>query len=93
MYDDATINFIEDSYQPSTFTLYPNPTSEKLFIGSNQNGIFSYKIFDLLGRLLQTGIVENNGSIDISALKESCFLFQLEMENNQSQSRILTIKR
>lgn len=88
---DATINSIEDPYQPSTFTIYPNPTSEKLLIGSNRNGIFSYKIFDLMGKLLQSGLVENNGSIDITALKEGCFLFQLEMENNQSQSRIFTI--
>ncbi len=63
----------------STFNLYPNPASDKLYIGTNRK-VSKYIIMTLDGRVLQTldtDAVTNLGFIDIAHLSPGVFLLQL----------------
>jgi len=67
--------------------IYPNPASDQLFIKSSNDGIREYKIYDLLGKNLLDGFVQNNRSIDISNLKSGMYL--LKIENTSSAYKFI----
>jgi hypothetical protein len=64
------------------FDVYPNPAREKVFISAkNYNGILSFAIYDLQGRIVQQGKVKTNESIAISTLREGMYF--LKMNNGK----------
>ncbi len=68
-------------------SIYPNPASDHLFIKSSRDGIHEYKVYDLLGKNLLDGFLENNQSIDISNLKRGVYL--LKIENTSSTFKFI----
>lgn len=73
-------NKIEKSF----LDLFPNPTSSKLKVNVNNNAIFN--IYDLSGRRIQLGKVENN-TIDVSSLNNGIYIIQINTENGLFSSR------
>jgi serine protease AprX len=68
------------------FEIYPNPAREKVFISAkNYNGILSFAIYDLQGRIVQQGKVKTNESIAISALQNGMYFLKI---NNGKEYQI-----
>lgn len=57
-------------------TLSPQPCIESLFILGHNSGEFAYRIIDVSGKLMQSGIVNSKG-IDVHNLPEGMYILQL----------------
>ncbi len=69
-------------------SLYPNPTSDKFYLNTNNEPLIS--IYDLSGRIILNQIYSQNG-IDITGLKSSVYLVAIEL-NDKKTVKYLTIK-
>ena len=68
------------------FTVYPNPTEEKLMINSDQT-IQKITIFNLLGQQIKTFQVNfKSGKINISELSKGIYFLNLKFKNGNSIS-------
>lgn len=61
--------------------IYPNPTSDNVVIDNSNNTIYSLKIYDLLGNVLQTKTYTSNNSeiiIDFSDYYDGIYIIETE---------------
>lgn len=65
-------------------SIYPNPAMDKVFIEIKNNyERVEYSIFNISGRLIQTGKFRNHTkTIDISSLESGMYLFEFKDPNN-----------
>ncbi|MBO4875188.1 MAG: T9SS type A sorting domain-containing protein [Bacteroidales bacterium] len=82
-YDPETI--IESDN--NSFSLYPNPVADKLFIGSDRN-LSIVEVYDVSGKLVLTkkNIV---GLVDVSALKAGQYIIKVYSGEEISQSKFV----
>ena len=75
-----------------TTRVYPNPTTESLRILGDFHAPVAYKIFDMSGKILQSGTVSNQDSnlrkIDVSHLNKGAYLIALS-----SNGKVLFVNR
>lgn len=77
----------------SNLKIYPNPTSEKLFIEfSNKAKRVNYSIFDIAGKKVISSILSKSNSIDVSSLKKGLYLLKLKTESGQLKSTLINIQ-
>jgi hypothetical protein len=71
--------------------LYPNPTEGMLTIESKEMpGNWTVKVFDALGKLVQTGKLENkNGTIDLMELHPGMYFLKMETEEGTITKKII----
>lgn len=86
----SSVNSIQK--QDLKFTLYPNPSKEKLNI--NFSDVFkntSLAIYDVTGRLIKTidKITTNNLTVDISDLQQGMYLISLQTEGSITTKRFI----
>lgn len=72
---DLSINPIDNN----DLSIYPNPTSS--FINITQNNV-SFEVFDVMGRLILSGMVENN-TIDFTTLNQG--IYTVRIGNSKAQ--------
>jgi hypothetical protein len=61
----------------TTFSIYPNPASDHVYVVTGEDQPVDFSLFDINGRLIYSGQVENNSAIDISALEKGTYLVYL----------------
>lgn len=75
-------NLSTDTFETSSIKLYPNPTTDKLYVsGKEQN--YNISVFSSEGRLVLKQQVANNNYIDLK-VTSGLYLVKIETENNQS---------
>jgi hypothetical protein len=57
--------------------LYPNPTSDKLFV-QGMDRYIAYSILDMNGRILQSGSLSSQADIDVSKLAAGVYQLSLK---------------
>lgn len=82
--------FYEPTMGTKTFSatnnrVYPNPTTDFLSVNKLQEEC-SYKLYSLLGSLLQEGTINEGNKIDISQQSAGTYLLQLTNNNGESFS-------
>jgi len=79
----SAINVKEDQ----SLKIYPNPVNDKLFIdlpySLNSNKI-TVNIFDIQGRLIQNGSLNNNNYINTDKLKKGIYIIKIINDKNQT---------
>jgi len=70
----------------SSLGVYPNPTARNLYF--EDLDLQSYRITDMGGRLVQSGII-TNGSIDIESLSPGSYILIGYTENQNNQTLII----
>jgi aminopeptidase N len=60
--DSAAASNVGEPTLPTTFTLYPNPTSDVLMFESPIKGICTVKIYDMQGKLVMNATTSTDGS-------------------------------
>ncbi len=70
------------------FTIYPNPTSQNIFI-QNREPIKKITVFSLNGKLLLTK--QNTNSISISTLKSGIYILEIETNTSVYKDKIIKI--
>lgn len=68
--------------------IYPNPTSDFIYLDSSEEEQLKCQIFDLTGSLIWSGIV-SNGKIDVSALPSGGYVLQIRSKNALVTKKII----
>ncbi|MBI3134022.1 MAG: CotH kinase family protein [Bacteroidetes bacterium] len=58
-------------------SVYPNPASELVYVVTNSAIPVDYQLYDLNGKLIYSGQVENNTAIEVGALEKGIYLVYL----------------
>jgi len=70
-----------DEIETAEITIYPNPTSDIIYVVTNQLTPVNYLLYDLNGRVIFSGQIENNSSIDVSLLQNGIYLIHIPSLN------------
>ncbi len=77
------------------FTIYPNPSSEKVQVLMGKSSLFHWKIYDKFGRLIKTGETDytNTFSLNVQNLSNGLYILQLENKDKQIYSTRFSVIR
>ncbi len=73
-------------YEKNDFLVYPNPARHSIRVASKNPVVLiqNINLFDLSGRLMSTGLQEENGKADLTLdLSPGNYILQILLENNQ----------
>jgi hypothetical protein len=83
-YFDLSVLSVNDNNgaisNPLSFKVYPNPTKDDINI-SGFEGEKSFKIYNLLGRLVMNGVASKSKKINISSLDSGMYLLKFDTGN------------
>jgi len=74
-YSDEALSIIDNPL--FEISIYPNPTSEKLFISFENNNIQSVSIFSILGTRVKNISASSVNSIDVSNLSKGIYFIEI----------------
>ncbi|WP_223606502.1 T9SS type A sorting domain-containing protein [Chryseobacterium sp. OSA05B] len=79
---------VPDKDQTNLFTLYPNPAGNTVTIQNRKygNDAFNFKIYDLSGKIAQTGSSKFNDRIDVQHLEKGNYIIQIETKKGDKHS-------
>jgi alpha-tubulin suppressor-like RCC1 family protein len=69
-----------------TIKIYPNPVKEIIYLSKIRN--LDYKIYDLLGKIVLEGIINEN-QINVNSLKNGIYILKLESEKNTFNQKFI----
>ena len=71
--------------------IYPNPTSENIYIRSNNS--FDYELFNMLGQRIKSGnLLEGNNEINLKNYSEGIYFINFSWENKRYTKKIVIKK-
>ena len=71
--------------------IYPNPTSENIYIRSNNS--FDYELFNMLGQRIKSGnLLEGNNEINLKNYSEGIYFINFSWENKKYTKKIVIKK-
>ncbi|MDF2438529.1 MAG: hypothetical protein K0Q95_2905 [Bacteroidota bacterium] len=86
----AAVGINENLVNNQTFTLYPNPSNDRLFIGSDKAySAVSYTVTDLVGKTVLINSVPLNEAIDVSSLSNGVYFMRLNNGNTISTQKFI----
>lgn len=86
---ECTALSIDDFSLNNNFTIYPNPTNNRLFIKNNNHvTIDNIVICDITGKIFFESNM-NISEIDVSSFKKGIYLLKIDSENNKNYYKIL----
>jgi hypothetical protein len=79
----------------SELTMYPNPTTDRVFIGLNDNKVEKVSVFDNTGRQMMVALRPTDAilPLDVSRLATGMYLVVIDMEDKTRITKKLLIKR
>ncbi len=89
-FSNGYCNYLSSIPKTETYdlTIYPNPTSGKLFFnGLNKNS--NYQLITIQGKIIQSGEIEANSSIDLSLIPNGIYFIKLIDEENLLVKKII----
>lgn len=75
-------NLSTDTFETSSIKLFPNPTTDKLYVSGKENN-YNVSVFSSEGRLVLKQQVANNNYIDLE-VATGLYLVKIETDNNKS---------
>lgn len=92
----TTIGLSELSINSSEFTIYPNPSNDKLFVSFNTNDeTADFKLYNAIGQLVLTESINNQQILEInsSILKTGIYLATLTTSSNIIFSEKISVNK
>lgn len=83
--DDATLNV--------EIKVYPNPTSQSLYVSHPEYRLFSIQIADINGKLIYTGTIEKEIPLDVSSYTQGMYLITIENKELNKKNTYKIIKK
>lgn len=90
--DMQTLN-IEQPELELSFLLYPNPTSQALYITHPTLSSFQLQLIDINGKQVFSGIVNNNEAIDVTKYAQGMYLVIVENLETNKKNNYKIIKK
>lgn len=75
----------------SGLAAYPNPVIDKLFLKLSQEGLYTYTLSDILGRVLHKKTADSDQEIDLSHYEAGQYM--LKVISNQLSKSTIIIKK
>jgi len=72
--------------------VYPNPAQDVIAISAEGADKFDYKIFDISGQLLETGVFKSGDLLSVSHLSSGLYLLQLEADGKNQTVKLVVTK-
>ncbi|HNW98811.1 MAG TPA: M4 family metallopeptidase, partial [Bacteroidales bacterium] len=84
-------NGISENSSNSGFVIYPNPSNGTFIIDAlNFNSTINYSVYDLLGNIIKSGIINNSKTIiDLEGTPKGIYFIRLSNETINNASRII----
>ena len=84
---------IEDNAMDVNLKVYPNPTSQFLFVSHPELNSFSIQIVDLNGKQIYTGTISKEQPLDVSTYSQGMYLIILENKATNQKNTYKIIKK
>lgn len=81
------IGIKENNPQITSIRVFPNPTMDLLKVDGAENGD-SYRVVSISGQLMQEGILTNEKSINVAALKQGSYILQLGSQQQTYRANV-----
>lgn len=81
------IGIKENNPQITSVRVFPNPTMDLLKVDGAENGD-SYRVVSISGQLMQEGILTNEKSINVAALKQGSYILQLGSQQQTYRANV-----
>ncbi|MNU70235.1 hypothetical protein D3C71_596370 [compost metagenome] len=80
----TSASFMGDQSSEATYTVYPNPTKDKLAINSsNPTERMTVQVMDMNGKVLSTHQLLNNSTIDVSSISTGIYFVRIISETEK----------
>ena len=84
--------FTTTGINETSFNLYPNPTTNQVTLKTNDHTSLSYRLYDMLGKIIETkGVSSNSTHINLEVVSIG-FYFLSVVKNNQIVKTFKIIK-
>ncbi len=77
-----------EDFDGITFTMFPNPVSERLFVSSDQSTIQGVRVMDINGRSIQINNAIEDG-IDVSRLSNGLYFLEVTNQGGKTVKRFI----
>lgn len=84
---------IEDNNLAVDIKVYPNPTSQMLYVAHPDISIFSLQITDLNGKQIYAGTINKDQPLDISSYANGMYLLTVENKATNKKNTYKVIKK
>ncbi|MCF8461046.1 MAG: T9SS type A sorting domain-containing protein [Flavobacteriales bacterium] len=91
-YNTCAVNIILDveNAEASNFDIYPNPSTDQIFIRQQQTTSGQFFVRDILGKEVLSGsLLSDNQSVDISKLKDGVYVVTVLLDDTTLTKKIL----
>lgn len=87
----ANIVLDNNDINKKIISIYPNPTSDKLFVNTSDVPVSQYEIYDLQGRLVKRSQINDLSSftIEMNDINNGMYLLQIQSANGTSSHKII----
>ena len=82
----SSVTGIEDLSAREIFQVYPNPTTDIITISMTEKTPFAFEIFDIAGKMVKSGQMEGNISVNVSSLKNGFYAVRVFNSNTSGKS-------
>ncbi len=90
IYNPVSINEVANV----NFSLYPNPSSDKIVLTYNESESATITFTDMAGKLVKRKLIDSKETtLDITSLPEATYLYNIETASGKSTSGHIIIKR
>lgn len=87
--NDLALSFT-NGQQNSWFNVFPNPANDKITISSESDNA-RYSLYDIYGKVIMQGKMDNSSIIDISSLAKGVYHIQLDTESGLKGTKKLVV--
>lgn len=84
---------IEDNTLDMQLKVFPNPTSQSLYVSHPEMNSFGITIMDLNGKQLYSGIINKEEPLDISSYSQGMYLITIENTTTNKKNTYKIIKK
>ena len=84
---------VEDNILDVQLRIYPNPTSQSLYVTHPDMSSFGITIFDLNGKQLYSGTINKEDPLDVSYYTQGIYLVTVENKETQKKNTYKIIKK
>ena len=84
---------IEDNSLEAQIKVFPNPTSQSLYVSHPELNSFGIQIVDLNGKQVYSGIINKEQPLDISNYTQGTYLVTIENRETNNKNKYKIIKK
>ena len=84
---------VEDNTLEAQITVYPNPTSQMLYVSHPEINSFGIQIVDLNGKQVYSGTISKDQPLDVSNYSQGMYLITIENKEANKKNTYKIIKK